>query len=817
MVTRLDLNGTWLLLDSEGRKICEACVPGSVLDALFKAGIIPHPYDRLNEKEMAELFQKDYILERKFDVPETFFRLQNFCLTLYGVDTLADISVNGNKILETANMHRTYRVPLSGMLRPHENTISVRLKSVLRYIREFESAPGKEVHYAPVGARYGGHLVRKAHSMFGWDWGPQVVDAGIWRPVFLEAGSVSYLRDIRIRQEQTRDGSVRVTAEPLFDGRYEGKTAVHVYDPDGRQITREEVFCGEVFEAVIEKPQLWWPAGTGEHPLYRIEAETPDGQRVEKRIGLRTMTVSREKDEWGSEFAFCVNGRKIFARGGDYIPEDAVYPWITGSTIEYILKSCVRANFNCIRVWGGGYYPSDEFYDLCDRFGLIVWQDFMFACHVYDVTGELEENIAAEIRDNVRRIRHHACLGLWCGNNEIESAWDHWDDFKKESSYLRADYIKLFEHTIPAIVREEDPDTFFWPSSPSSGGCFDDPDDENRGDTHYWDVWHGQKPFQDYQNHYFRFCSEFGFQSFPCMKTIESFTEEEDRNIFSEVMENHQKNPSANGKILYYLSENFRYPKDLRSIVYISQVLQAMAIRSGVEHFRRNRGRCMGAVYWQINDNWPVASWSGIDYYGRWKALHYAARHFFAPIAASIQKKEGEYSLYLVNDTNETRETEAVLRIRDIDFRVIREWKSRSAVPSDEAKKLLKITVSEETFDFRRCFIEAVVTCPGAGSYVSVETLVPYKYMELKKPVFQTEITETAEAFEIQLTSSTFAPFVEIDFSDADCILSDNFFTIASGDPVAVVLKKEDIIRGNIANADDLRAQMRINTVADTW
>lgn len=287
---------------------------------------------------------------------------------------------------------------------------------------------------------------------------------------------------------------------------------------------------------------------------------------VKKRIGIRTLTISQEKDRWGQEFAFIVNGVKIFTKGGNYIPEDCCYTRITKERQEYLVRSCVRANFNCLRVWGGGYYPSDALYDLCDKYGLIVWQDLMYACNVYDVTDAFAENIRQETLDNVRRLRHHACLGLWCGNNEIESAWDHWGDFQKETPYLRADYVKQFEQILPHAVREADPDTFYWPSSPSSGGCFDEPDSEDRGDTHYWDVWHGQKPFSDYRKYFFRFCSEFGFQSFPSYKTVESFTEEEDRNIFSKVMESHQKNDAANGKMLYYLSENFRYPKDFKSL-----------------------------------------------------------------------------------------------------------------------------------------------------------------------------------------------------------------------------------------------------------
>ena len=357
--------------------------------------------------------------------------------------------------------------------------------------------------------------------------------------------------------------------------------------------------------------------------------------------------------------------------GGNYIPEDCIYSRITPEVQKYILESCKRANFNCVRVWGGGYYPSDHFYDLCDEMGLIVWQDLMFACNVYDLTEEFEDNITKEITENVKRLRHHASLGLWCGNNEMESAWDHWPEVQSESKYLRADYIKMFEYIVPKAVRAADSETFFWQSSPSSGGCFDDPDDENRGDCHYWDVWHGQKPFTDYQKHYFRFCSEFGFQSFPCLKTVESFTEEKDRNIFSRVMENHQKNPAANGKILYYLSENFRYPENFRKLLYVSQILQGMAMKYGVDHWRRHRGRCMGTLYWQINDNWPVASWASIDYFGRWKALHYMAKKFYGPQAVSMCMDGDIMQVYLANESMDAQSYQVAFYVKNMECEIL--------------------------------------------------------------------------------------------------------------------------------------------------
>ena len=393
---------------------------------------------------------------------------------------------------------------------------------------------------------------------------------------------------------------------------------------DGNQ-KKVHAFGGKPEEMLIENPRLWWPNGYGEQNLYsvlvRLLKNEEEVDTWEKRIGLRTLTKKTTKDEFGEYFAHEVNGVSFFAMRADYIPEDCILGRCSEMRTRQLLTQCKEANFNVIRVWGGGHYPFDGFWDICDELGLVVWQDFMFACALYDLTEEFEENVRRELIDNIRRIRSHPSLGLWCGNNEMEMFTDTeiWGCTPRQ----KADYIKLYEYIIPKILKEEDPYTFYWPASPSSGGSFDNPNDENRGDVHYWDVWHGNKPITEYRKFYFRYVSEFGFQSFPSIKTVETFTEKEDRNIFSYVMEKHQRNSTANGKIMNYMEQTFLYPSDFDTLLYASQLLQAEAMRYGVEHFRRNRGRCMGAIVWQLNDCWPVASWSSIDYYGRWKALHY--------------------------------------------------------------------------------------------------------------------------------------------------------------------------------------------------
>ena len=660
------LNGTWQL--SAGHRSLESVdmqIPGTVLSGLLAAGKIKDPFYRTNEDATRALFWKDYVFTRTFDVDEELLAQQHIVLVCEGLDTLAEISINGTFLAKTDNMHRTWKFQTKKLLHPGKNEIQIVFRSVLRFIEDYPYEAHKKINYIPCGSMKGNQLLRKAHSMFGWDWGPQTIDAGIFRDIYLQGYSHARIEDIRIHQQHAKNVSVQ-TSITLSESVPGQKLCVELSE-DGADKPLQTKLCKTnadgvaAVDFVIENPKLWWPNDYGDQPLYIVRTTLldEDGTSLEsitRRIGLRTLTISQEKDEWGNEFAFCVNGVKIFTRGGNYIPDDCLYTRITEKKLDYILESCRRAHFNCVRVWGGGYYPSDAFYDLCDEKGLIVWQDLMYACNVYDVTDAFAENCRQETYDNVRRLRHHASLGLWCGNNEIESAWDHWGDFQKETPYLRADYIRLFEEVLPKAVQEADGETFYWHSSPSSGGCFDNPDDANRGDTHYWDVWHGQKPFTDYRKYFFRFCSEFGFQSFPCAKTVNSFTLEDDRNIFSRVMESHQKNDAANGKMLYYLSENLRYPKDLTHLLYASQVLQGMAIKYGVDHWRRNRGRCMGTLYWQINDDWPAPSWSSIDYFGRWKALHYMAQKFYAPHAVSMTLEDHRCHVYFSNESFETTE-----------------------------------------------------------------------------------------------------------------------------------------------------------------
>lgn len=821
------LNGTWQL--SAGHRSLESVdmqIPGTVLSGLLAAGKIKDPFYRTNEDATRALFWKDYVFTRTFDVDEELLAQQHIVLVCEGLDTLAEISINGTFLAKTDNMHRTWKFQAKKLLHPGKNEIQIVFRSVLRFIEDYPYEAHKKINYIPCGSMKGNQLLRKAHSMFGWDWGPQTIDAGIFRDIYLQGYSHARIEDIRIHQQHAKNVSVQ-TSITLSESVPGQKLCVELSE-DGADKPLQTKLCKTnadgvaAVDFVIENPKLWWPNDYGDQPLYIVRTTLldEDGTSLEsitRRIGLRTLTISQEKDEWGNEFAFCVNGVKIFTRGGNYIPDDCLYTRITEKKLDYILESCRRAHFNCVRVWGGGYYPSDAFYDLCDEKGLIVWQDLMYACNVYDVTDAFAENCRQETYDNVRRLRHHASLGLWCGNNEIESAWDHWGDFQKETPYLRADYIRLFEEVLPKAVQEADGETFYWHSSPSSGGCFDNPDDANRGDTHYWDVWHGQKPFTDYRKYFFRFCSEFGFQSFPCAKTVNSFTLEDDRNIFSRVMESHQKNDAANGKILYYLSENLRYPKDLTHLLYASQVLQGMAIKYGVDHWRRNRGRCMGTLYWQINDDWPAPSWSSIDYFGRWKALHYMAQKFYAPHAVSMTPEDHRCHVYFSNESFETTEYSLTLSIRDLSGNVLETYETKGNSPAFSAIETAVVDICSWEDQKDDVFLEAVIHTKDQKVLKDVETLVPYKYLNLKNPVISTEAEETNDAFILHISSDCFAPFVALDFDDADVIFSDNFFHLTDKTVQDIIVKKEDILQGHFENAEDFRKRLQILSLGTSY
>lgn len=798
----IDLNKNWCIRRSGDATCFYADVPATVIDVLYKNGEIPDPYFGENEWDVYEVLKKDHVFTNTFEVKAEDLEAEQLLLECKGLDTIADIYINDQWIAFADDMHRTYEYDVKKYLTEGLNHIKILFHSNLQYALEQHA---KEPYYSTYATVDGFSLVRKAHFSYGWDWGPKLPDMGIWREIGIKGYEAARLSDIYIRQEHGADEvklSFVIDVEKYREE--EVDLQIMVTTPEGDQVTREAhaVKGKDTYELSVSDPRLWWCHGFGEQPLYQVEILLLQAgkviDRAEKRIGLRTLTIRREKDQWGESFEFCLNGVSVFAMGADYIPEDGIYPRCSRERTEKLIRQCIRANYNSIRVWGGGYFCDDHFYDLCDEYGLLVWQDLMFACGVYRLHKDFVENVIKETEDNVKRLRHHACIGLWCGNNELEWGWSGWDMGFGDRPSDKSDYIKLFEWILPETVRAIDPDRFYWLASPSSGGSFDDPNDENRGDVHYWDVWHRLKHFTEYRKHYFRFCSEFGFQSFPSLKTIRSFSEKEDENIFSPVMENHQKNKGANGLILYYLSSNFLYPSDFSTLVYVSQILQAEAIRYGVEHWRSNRGRCMGSLYWQVNDCWPVASWSSIDYYYRWKPLHYYAKKFYAPILLSALEENGIVRFVVSNETRSHADLKVVWRLRDHEGNLLEEGTAEDRVLPLTAKEIRTVDysqVSEDRARSRSQYLEYLLFCGQEELSCGTLLFCRPKHFQFRDPKITYSVSEREDAFLITLKTENYAKYVTLDADTFDFVASDNCFDISKGEEKVIEIRKEDITR----------------------
>lgn len=796
----------WMHRQGEERQ--PAVVPGTVYTDLLRNGHMEDPFWKDNEIRVLPLMEYDYEYEIYFDTDEELLTQNRILLHFDGLDTIADIYLNQKYIGNANNMHRIWEYDVTKVIKATENILRVVLHSPLKFIRkEFSRSKTLGTEDAMDGFVH----IRKAHCMFGWDWGAHLPDAGIFRPVSLVGLKDVRLDNVYIKQEHLNERVTlhfEVEIERIYLCGRESFAMVDAVDykveiiaPDGTAHS----YLDSPEEVNIEDPKLWWPNGYGEQQLYTVRVILYAFGEIadiwEKRIGLRTMTVKIEKDEWGESFAHEVNGVTIFAMGADYIPEDHLLGRVTPKTTRKLLEQCVAANHNVIRVWGGGYYPENWFYDICDELGLVVWQDFMFACGVYELTPEFKANIRQEFIDNIKRIRHHASLGLWCGNNEMEMFVEQgvWVSKKTEVR----DYVIMYEQLIPDVLKKYDPQTFYWPASPSSGGAFDNPNSPDRGDVHYWDVWHGNKPFSDYRKYFFRYASEFGFQAFPSKKTIETFTDDpRDMNIFSYVMEKHQRNSGANGKIMNYLQQTYLYPSDFETLIYASQLLQADAIRYGVEHFRRNRGRCMGSIVWQPNDCWPVISWASIDYCGRWKALHYAEKRFFAPLMISCQEEgmmtqetninqayfkfEKSIRLNVANETMKDQCVQVSWALRNARAEVLRDGGTQEIkVPALSSVWLDKVMLQD--IDIFEEYVSYEMR--QAGKVISNGTVIfSYpKYFRYEDPRLSCRI----EGDEIIVESDTYARNVEILNEEEDLILSDNYFDLNGNEKRVKIISGE--------------------------
>ena len=805
----VDLNGPWTMEREDGRR-WETRVPGTVLSTLLEHGEIPDPFDGMNEEICCRALDSVYAFERRFRLPEDILSQPHVDLVFEGIDTLAELSLNGTVFGTADNMHRTWRFDTRSLLRPGENLLRCVFRPAMAYVLQAARDNPDVTWEGGSELRWTGAL-RKAHYMFGWDWGPRLPDAGLWRGVRLEAYAAR-LEQVRFHQEHG-EGRVLLRVEADTDA---PALRVRLADPEGNPVAETEGPAGKPLSLEIPSPRLWWPNGLGDQPLYTVAVAAmeqgdgpadPDAMNHEDgtevgcaasldeqtfRLGLRTMTVSREPDEWGSSFALCCNGVPFFAMGADYIPEDNLLTRMNRQRTETLLAACRDANFNCVRVWGGGIYPGEDFFDLCDEMGLVVWQDLMFACNVYKLTPAFRESIVREAEDNLRRFRHHASLGLICGNNEMETGWLSWGGVKDQSEELKAMYTEQFEVLLKDVCAREAPDSFYWPSSPSSGGGFDDPNDLNRGDVHDWSVWHGRRPFSDFTERFPRFCSEFGFESFPCADTLRTFVHDpREMNPFSPVMEAHQKCHGGNGTILFYLSQTLRYPFSMEALIHASQYLQAEAVRAGVEHWRRNRGRCMGAIYWQLNDCWPVASWSSVDSLERWKALQYMARRFFAPVLVSLNRQEDGYVLFVSNERRQPFRGTLRCTLRDESGLPRQTIAIPVSVPALSSRQVAVLSPQDtesagpDSADAAKKEALPVVQCllmDESGAPVSENEALDRlpKHFPFRTPRLETRCDGTA----VTVISDAFCLGVALDAGDVR--FSDNWFTLYPGEPRVV-------------------------------
>ncbi|MCG8571170.1 MAG: glycoside hydrolase family 2 protein [Spirochaetes bacterium] len=784
----IELANNWKMKRCDETDYQPAKVPGSVLADLLRNGKISDPFYGKNEKEITGIFNHSFEYVTEFAVDQNFFNCTKKTIRFEGLDTLTTIFLNSKEIAKTNNMHRIYEFDVNELLKPNNNQLHIIFHSPLKWITEQQRRmPLWGVDDAVPGYPH----IRKAHYMFGWDWGPQLVDAGIWRKISLIGYETASINDVYICQkhnEQIVELTVEISVKRVGE-ESQIFAELQIFNPENISIFHEtkQIEKKKKFTFKIENPDLWWPNGYGDQPLYKIELKLLHNKsivdQILKWLGLRTLTVNREVDQFGKNFALEVNGKTIFAMGANYIPEDPILSHTSLEKTEKLIKDCVKANFNCLRIWGGGIYPDDYFFDLCDRYGLIVWHDFMFACAQYNMTEEFTQNIVKEVEDNVQRIRHHACLGLWCGNNEMEWGWMEWAFPKSEK--LRQDYLYQFEKVIPDVLSRVDPHTFYWPASPSSGGGFLEPNAEHSGDVHWWEVFHGLKPYTDYTQYYFRFASEFGMQSFPAQTTINSYVPKEQQNVFSQIMEYHNKCKQGNQIIMNYIFFDFLMPKNLEMTVYASQIMQAEAIACGVEHWRRNRGRCMGATYWQLNDSYPGPSWSSIDYYGRWKALHYFTKRVYSRKQITAQFENDLVSFYFLNETlSEQSVTLAYQLVHQEKGTLVQGPCTAEAGPlSSVCIKKMRIKdylVTDE--QKQNTWLEYSFTDEQGKKQQRTMIFVKPKYFQFKKPEFSLNITKN----NITILSNVYSKYVELYLKKQEIQFADNFFDLVPGQPVTI-------------------------------
>ena len=818
-----ELHSGWRFKQARLSNWYPATVPGVVHTDLIDNKIIEDPFYRLNERGVQWVDKEDWIYETTFDVAPELMDKNNIRLYFKGLDTYADVYLNGEKILEADNMFREWKLPVKDNLKAKDNKLRIYFHSPIK--RDMPKWDALPFHYEAINdqSENGGVFnrkvsvfARKAGYHYGWDWGPRLVTSGIWRPVLLEAWDDLRIENVFIRQKEVsyKQADISNIVEILADKDIE-KAEVTVRDNKTGKIYGATTTCltkGLNKIAVnffIKNPNLWWSNGLGKANLYEFRTEVKTNEQNKDCLitstGIRSLKVICKEDKEGRSFYFQLNGIPVFSKGANYIPCDNFLPRVTKELYEKTILDAVNANMNTLRVWGGGTYEDDYFYELCDKYGILVWQDFMFACAMYPGDPEFLENVKQEAVDNVIRLRNHPCIALWCGNNEIDAAWRGWG-WKREYTQQQQErifkaYTDVFHRLLPEVIEKYTDGDDYWPSSPMSGPEIGDHEirPANRGDNHYWGVWHEKHKFEEYEKNIGRFISEHGFQSFPEFETVRQYTLPEDYDIESEIMSAHQRSGIGNLRIREYMGWYYQVPEDFGQMLYMSQVLQARAMRIAMETHRRHMPYCMGSLVWQLNDCWPVASWSTTDYYHNWKAAQYALREACKPVILAPQVTADSLKLWVVNDLPTPLAGTYTLEIKGFDGKLHQTRQGKYKIKANEAAPIAASSIAGLLQDNSHRETMAVITIRQGKKIVDRQNVyfaLP-KELLLRQPDIQIQISEEQGKKYLTATTDRLACDVMFYLPGVKAVFTDNYKDLLPGHPfrteIRTTLSKEEI------------------------
>ena len=821
--TVMQINTGWQFREVGKTDWHDATVPGCVHTDLLANKLIDDPFYRDNEKKQQWIDKKDWEYRTTFKITPQTLEREHVELVFEGLDTYAQVFLNDQQVLSADNMFRTWRVDAKQKLQAGDNTLRIVFRSP---VNEILPVMAKLNYQLPAPNDQGektSPFTRKAPYHYGWDWGPRFVTSGIWRPVSVDAWDRVRVNDLQVIVKKISSEVAELTANVEVEASSAGAATILLDNLTDKTIAgKQQVNLNQgpnrvSFDFTVRRPRLWWPNGLGAHPLYTFRARSLVNGRVTDetiaRTGLRTLELRQQRDEAGQSFMFVVNGIPVFAKGGNWIPADSFPTRITKEKYRFLIKSVRDSNMNMLRVWGGGIYEADEFYELCDEMGILIWQDFMFACSMYPATQDFLDSVRAEAIDNVKRLRNHPSIVLWAGNNEIETGWMNWGWRKTLPASLWDDYKKIFHGVLQEVTATFDPSRPYWPSSPH-GGLDDDPDSLRSGDVHFWRVWHAAEPFSDYEKQSPRFMSEYGFQSFPNIETVKAYTIESDRDIESPIMLSHQRHPRGNQLVREYMLRDYAQPKDFESFLYVSQVLQAEGIRIGAEHLRRIMPHNMGSLYWQINDCWPVASWSSIDYFGRWKALQYYSRRFYNDLLVSPSVQKGYLKLFVVSDRPQAVPAKLRVTLMNFDGTTLKSFLEDINVAPLTSRSYFDLRVEELLggTDGKNAVVYCELLVNGKVVSSHDYFFAPFKELTFSKPTITSEVARTRGGFSVKLTTDKFAKAVYLSVAEHDGFFSDNYFNLAPGREISVEFRTREPI-----TVEELQGRMQVRSVYDAF